>query len=491
MALRRIWKSVLLLPHMKNYLSQTLSLALLVLLLLTGLSLLPENMSIGGLPLRKMDIFADIRSDAKAMPPKQETPPPDTTAFTPQDTSALVDLDTLATDSVGPLPPKDSAFFGKIIEDYTFEQAGLGRFFEAVDSIKWGRKVRVAWYGDSFVEGDILVGDLRDTLQSVWGGAGVGFVPITSEVAQFKRTFKHSFRGWNTFSIVKKSETRPPLGINGYAYCPMEADAKIHYEGSDYFRRSKSWTEFRLFFTAQQDCFFVWQEQGESPKTELLKATSGRVGQWIWESNYPGATGVACRFPDSASGLFLYGASLESGPGIYFDNFSVRGNSGGPLRLLKPDFIRQFDAYQNYDLVVLQVGLNAVTNSLNNIKWYEAELDRTFQHLKACFPGKAILIVSVGDRAGKNGTELVTMRGVPAIVAMQRDLARKHGFLFYDLYWGMGGPGSIIEMAHHKPRYANTDYTHLTHEGGRVMGHLFAKLFVEEQAAWRAGKPKI
>jgi hypothetical protein len=50
----------------------------------------------------------------------------------------------------------------------------------------------------------------------------------------------------------------------------------------------------------------------------------------------------------------------------------------------------------------------------------------------------------------------------------------------------MGGPGSIIRMAHQKPRLANTDYTHLTHEGGKVMGHLFAKLFLEEQAKWRA-----
>ena len=45
---------------------------------------------------------------------------------------------------------------------------------------------------------------------------------------------------------------------------------------------------------------------------------------------------------------------------------------------------------------------------------------------------------------------------------------------------------SIIQMAHQKPRLANTDYTHLTHEGGRVIGLSFARLFVAEQAAWKA-----
>ncbi|MCE7923192.1 MAG: hypothetical protein DYG98_09050 [Haliscomenobacteraceae bacterium CHB4] len=475
---------------MKNYLGQTLGLTFLVLLLLTGLSLVPENLTVGGFQFRKMDIFADVRSDEIHGLQEKGIPPSDTILFFPEDTAALALPDSMETDSFGPLPPKDSAFFGKIIEDYTFEQQGLNRFFAAVDSIKLGRKVRVAWYGDSFVEGDILIGDLRDTLQSVWGGGGVGYVPITSEVAQFKRTLKHQFRGWATYSIVKKTESRPLPGINGYVYRPVDADAKIHYEGSDYFRHTRSWTEFRLFYSNGQNTPFVWQQKDDLPKTDILKGKQGKVNQWTWDSNYPGTTAFACRFPfaDSANNLLVYGASLENGPGIYFDNFSVRGNSGGPLRLLKPDFIRQFDALQHYDLVVLQVGLNAVTNSLTNIKWYEAELDRTFSHLRACFPNKPVLIVSVGDRAGKNGSELSTMRGVPAIVAMQRDLARKHGFLFYDMFWGMGGPGAIIEMAHHKPRYANTDYTHLTHEGGRVMGLMFATLFLEEQAKWKAGK---
>ncbi len=410
---------------MKNYLSQTLGLTCLVLLLLTGLSLVPKSLKIGNFEFRKMDIFADVRSEEISMPEKN-IPPSDTTVFIPEDTLTGLPTAAATADSIGLLPPKDSSFFGKTIEDYTFEQQGLNSFFKAIDSIKFGRKVRVAWYGDSFVEGDILVGDLRDSLQSAWGGAGVGFVPITSEVAQFKRSFKHTFRGWETFSIVKKMENRPPLGVNGYAYRPTEADAKIHYEGAGYFRHTKTWTEFRFFYTSNQKTPFVWQQEGDLPKTGILKAKSGKVQQWVWESNAPGTTAFALRFPffDSLSNLQVYGAALESGAGIYLDNFSVRGNSGGQLRLLKPDFIRQFDAFQNYDLVVLQVGLNAVTNSLTNIKWYEAELDKTFAHLRACFPGKPILIVSVGDRAGKEGAELATMRGVPAIVKMQRDLAR-------------------------------------------------------------------
>lgn len=476
----------------KNHTTQVLSLTILVLILLTGLSLLPGGMAVGDFQFRKMDIFADVR-DSIAVDTSSidiQTPPPDTTEYFPQDSVISESQDTAGmaalADSMRIIPPKDSSFFGKTIEDYSFDQQGLNRFFTAVDSISRGRAVRIAWYGDSFVEGDILVGDLRDSLQTAWGGEGVGFVPITSEVAQFKRTLKHSFRGWSTYSIIKKSENRPRLGLSGYTYQP-EPEAKIHYEGAQYFRHTQRWNQVRFFYTAESARNFVWQAGGEPPHEENLPAKTETLGTWKWHGTSSGTDAFAIRFPE-VNGLLLYGATLESGPGIYIDNFSVRGNSGGPLKLIDPAFVRQFDAIQKYDLIVLQVGLNAVTNSLNNIKWYEAELDRTFKHLKKCFPGKPILIVSVGDRGGKIGTEILTMRGVPAIVRMQRNLARKHGLLFFDLFWGMGGPNTMPRLAYHRPRLANTDYTHLTHEGGKVVGIMFAKLFLQEKSNWQANK---
>lgn len=471
----------------KNYTGQVLLLTILVLILLTGLSLLPGGIALGELELRKMDIFADVRDSIPAdiPPPIMEVPPPDTTEYFPLDTLVNTPQDSATAaaqaEAARIIPPKDSVSYGKIIEDYSYDQHGLSRFFMAVDSISKGRTVRIAWYGDSFVEGDILIGDLRDSLQTAWGGAGVGFVPITSEVAQFKRTLKHDFKGWTAFSIIKKSENRPRLGLSGYAYQP-EPDARVHYEGARYFKHTDRWNQVRLFYTAQSNLSFSWQNGSETPHLETLPEKTD-LGVWKWLNN-SGSSAFTFKFPET-TGLLAYGATLESGPGIYIDNFSVRGNSGGPLKLLDPAFVRQFDAIQKYDLIVLQVGLNAVTNSLNNIHWYEAELDRTFKHLKACFPGKPILIVSVGDRGCKVGTEIVTMRGVPAIVQMQRNLARKHGLLFFDLFWGMGGPNTMPRLAYHRPRLANTDYTHLTHEGGKVVGIMFAKLFLQERTQWQ------
>ena len=470
---------------MRNYINQTLVFSGLLLIFLLALYYVPDGATIGDIPLKKMDILSDVRKQSPELVALPDSVFQDTTLFENLDTLANALADSLLSDNqnIGPFPPVDPSLFGKIVEDYSFEQSGLNRFFSAIDSIKYGRTVRIAWYGDSFVEGDILLGDLRDTLQTLWGGQGVGFVPITSEVAQFKRSFKHHFHDWNTFSVVKKSEVRPPIGLNGYAYQP-KVGADIVYEGANYFKHTKAWTEFKIFYTATKTSIFEWLSQDKKIKTDILAAKNNDLGVWKYEGNYPGIRYLGLKFPEPEN-LLLYGVTLESGPGVYIDNFSIRGNSGGPLKLLKPNFIRQFDAIQQYDLIVLQVGLNAVTNSLNNIRWYEAELDRTFDHLSKCFPDKTILIVSVGDRSGKNGTEYATMLGVPAIAGMQRDLARKHGFLFLDLFNLMGGEGSMIEFVNHRPRLANTDYTHLTHEGGKVLGMMLVDLLQKEQNRWR------
>ncbi|MEZ4940332.1 MAG: hypothetical protein R3D58_05660 [Saprospiraceae bacterium] len=468
---------------MKNYLDQTLRLTVLVFLLLAGLSLLPENLSIGGVALRRMDVFADIRASNRDTVPQD---PPGQAIAPPMDTTEVPDS---GLDSLGYVRAVSPDLFGQIIEDYTPEQTGMDRFFAAVDAIRTQRRaVRIAFFGDSFVEGDILLGDLRDTLQTRWGGAGVGYVPITSEVARFKRTLVHRYENWRTFSIVKNSRSGEPFGINGFVYRP-KPQAFVHYEGADYFKHTGRWTHFRLFYHADTVAQFVWQNQSSFPRYDSLPTSDGALSIWSWKQSEPATRAFALRFDAPDSTLILYGASLESGPGVYVDNFSVRGNTGGRLKLIQPGLARQFDAAQQYELIVVQLGLNAVTPKLDNLRWYEAELDQTYAHLRKCFSGKLILAISVADRAGKIQGELATYPSVVAITEMQRALARKHGFLFFDLFHGMGGPGTMVEFAEHRrPALANRDYTHLTHEGGKVMGHMFAQLLLDAQEEYKTRK---
>lgn len=472
----------------RNYLGQALGLTALVTAALLILSAVSKKTTVSGIEIRKIDILSDLHPVSDSIEPEAESAylPVDTLQFAADADTLNNPADSAALAEPALIPRVDSVRFGRIIEDYTFDQQGMSTFWKAIDQIRSKqKKVRVAFFGDSFIEGDILLADLRDTLQSVWGGDGVGFVPLTSEVARFRRTFVQNFHGWRTWSIIHPDGHPKPFGLDGHVYLP-EPGAYLHVEGTSQYhlRHTRAWGDVRFFYTASSTIGLQYQFNGQPAKETLLSETAYLK---TWEHSEGGAhiNKMDLRFPNTA-GLTGYGMSLENGPGIYFDNFSVRGNAGGRLGLLTPETARQFDQVQQYDLIILQYGLNAVTNSTRNVRWYEAELDRTYKHIRKCFPNTPILIISVPDRGGKNEAgNLTTMRGVPAIVNMQRELARKHGFLFYDFYYGMGGPGTMVRLANTKPRLANLDYTHLTHEGGRVVGVQMAQMFLNEQLRWR------
>ncbi|EJW95129.1 hypothetical protein EVA_16764 [gut metagenome] len=96
---------------------------------------------------------------------------------------------------------------GSHIEDYSIGHIGLKRFFSALKKREEiNRPVRVAFLGDSFIEGDIVVADLRSALQAKFGGHGVGFVPVTSVAAQFRPTIEQKSEGWRTWSMLNDQE---------------------------------------------------------------------------------------------------------------------------------------------------------------------------------------------------------------------------------------------------------------------------------------------
>jgi hypothetical protein len=65
-------------------------------------------------------------------------------------------------------------------------------------------KIRIAYFGDSMIEGDLLTQTLRKLLQKEFGGYGVGFLPIHSKVAGFRQTASVQSSGWETINFMDK-----------------------------------------------------------------------------------------------------------------------------------------------------------------------------------------------------------------------------------------------------------------------------------------------
>ena len=110
------------------------------------------------------------------------------------------------------------------IEDYSDSTLrGMTPFYRALDELaQRPRQVRIAVFGDSFIEADILTADLRNMLQDKYGGCGVGFVTITSMTSGFRPTVRHSFGGWQSHSVMDSTFfDRKKQGISGHYLFPV------------------------------------------------------------------------------------------------------------------------------------------------------------------------------------------------------------------------------------------------------------------------------
>lgn len=438
---------------MKNELSSACWLLCLVVGGLAALSFLPP-LSWEGQPLRKVDLLADIR-------PTVEEP------------KVWSDSDSIALP-----PPVKSAFVDTCrtgltcIEDYADSTArGMQPFYAALSRFQeLDRPVRIAYFGDSFIEADILTADLRARLQERFGGCGVGYVPITSPIHGFRPTVRHRFEGWESHACTDSiGFDRKLQGIAGSYFRP-QAGAFVELKGQTKYASRLDTCEVSILYFENEGGGAVRSTVNGSREGSLFElepadrlqtlAVEGRIGQVRWTV-------------EQADSARFYGVALEGRRGISLDNFSVRGSSGLHLRHIPLATLQAFGRVRPYDLIVLQFGLNVATERGTDYNFYQKGMLAVIEHLKQAFPDAGILLVSVGDRESKNNEgELRTLPGVRNLIRYQQAIAAEGAVAFWNLYEGMGGPGSMVEMVDRKQ--ANLDYTHINFKGG---SHLAGLLF--------------
>lgn len=446
---------------MKNHLSYTLALVAFVVLVLLALHGLP-SITVGGKTLRRVDLLSDLRPIApSAAEPDSLLPPP------PRVKPAFVD-----TCRAGMT----------CIEDYSDSTLrGMTPFYRALDELaQHPRQVRIAVFGDSFIEADILTADLREMLQSRFGGCGVGFVTITSMTNGFRPTVRHSFGGWQSHSATDTVFfDRTKQGISGHYFIPRPG-AYVELKGQNkYASHLDTCQQASIFFYTKSDlALSVKVNRGET-QTRTFRPTgdlqemevNGRIGSVRWTV-------------DAADSVLFYGLAMDGREGIIVDNFSLRGSSGLSLRFIPVWMMHEFNEQRPYDLVILQYGLNIATERGRNYDKYRDGMQTTIAHLKEAFPQAGLLIVGVGDRDYKTEDgDLRTMPGIRNLVRYQQNLAADNDVAFWNLFEAMGGEGSMAELVHAKPSEANYDYTHINFRGGkRLAGLLYdALIYGKEQ----------
>ena len=437
---------------MKNYIARTFLLTLIVAAVLLGLHWLPA-ITIDGHTMRRVNMLADIEAE-EPEPEEADTiplPPPPKPAF----------VDTCRTGLT-------------CIEDYADStRRGMAPFYEALDHVG-ERPVRIAYFGDSFIEADILTGDLRDMLQEHYGGCGVGYVDITSGTYGFRKTLRHSFGGWTSKGVNDSTGyDRKRIGPSGHYFIPR-AGAYVEARPPKAHRAHLDSCEVATIYFESTDTVYIKTRMDGIDSAPTPLAGDGRMQTLCREGLIKNMRWTVAE-ADSAT---FYGFALDGRTGIAVDNFGVRSSSGLTLASIPQERLRRFGRVRPYDLIVLQFGLNVATERGRDYSWYETGMLRVIDHLKTAFPEAGILVIGVGGREYKDEEgRLRTMPGVKNLIRYQQSIAAKGGVAFWNLYDAMGGEGSIRRMVEAKPPQANLDYTHINFLGGRTLArHLYETL---------------
>lgn len=437
-----------------NQLKNTVITVFSVIILLFVLSLIPE-FRVGSYKIRRVGIFAYLFSKNERKIKNSE----DSMQKTYKNTSDC--------------PPAIIC-----LEDYDTNKNGSLAFIQAIAHIQQDTMCRIAFFGDSFVEGDMVLAHLRDTLQSVFGGKQVGFLPITSPVARNRPTITHQYQGWTTKSILdRRQHTKYPYGICGSVFLPKpNASVSFHVNPLVKLATLGNFSSVRLFYHAQTNTAIKISTGKQSQLLTLSRSESPVSVQTFQQNNLQN---IQFDFPYSTDSLAVFGISLEGGKGVYLDNFALRGNSGTNLIKIPQKVLQNVDSFQHYSLIVLEYGLNVSGGNEKGLMQYGKEMEKTVEHIKSAFPNSSILIMGVSDRATKNEKGgLSTAPQIEMIVEIQRKIAQKYGLLFWDTYKAMGGKNSMLVWR--EKGWANADYTHLTFEGGKALARKLANaIFLE------------
>lgn len=459
-----------------------------VLIIMVGASLIPP-VTIGGVKLRRANIYADLyRYEEHNTTPSDDDALFDATEFdfdleaVSQQVEAvqLAQADTLPHEApveyrwvvcehntpreeVIINPARYSSRLTKI-EDFSENQA-IATFCDSL--IEADRPIRIAVLGDSFIEGDILTADLRERLQSAFGGRGTGFAPMASPLTSFRRSIKTQSKGWTAYNVMQSKSVPAPYNeqffVSGWVCRPSDG-ASTRWEETTFRKQLDSCSTARVLFRSPKQSR-IRLILNDSLTQEYTIEASPKVRQAVVEAETIHA--LEFQLLEGAAEAVGYGA-IFGDKGVVVDNYSVRSNNGQAIFRTNATINAEINALWSYDLVILQYGLNIMQAGVHKYTNYGQQIEKVITYCRQCFPSAAILVMGVSDRAIKSEAGVETMDAIPYMLDCQRTAARNQQAAFWSTFDAMQAEGGIREFV--AKGWAGKDYTHINYGGGRKVG---------------------
>ncbi len=347
----------------------------------------------------------------------------------------------------------------------------LQKFNEKLIALSEGKnvKIRIAWFGDSQIEGDFITQDVREQLQNYFGQQkGVGYAPLTSISSDFRRTAKVVTTGDIKTDNFKKQDYNAGLFFSGYSFFSNNLDVNFQ----DNVRKSSEQITQKWLLFGRGDSIAI--KLHDTVRKYPANSEFNRVLIGSGVSN-------KVKFTVSSKRTPIYGISSEPTSGIVLDNFSFRGITGVELKKLNSALLAQINKSGYYDLIVFQYGVNLMFKPNDtNYDYYYRAMRPVLKKFKDNMPNTEFLMFSCSDRAFNYDGTWKTAIGINSLIATQARLAYNNDIPFYNFYKSIGGSGTIVKWADSTVQYANKDYIHFNYKGAKAVAKTIFTAFIND-----------
>ncbi len=371
------------------------------------------------------------------------------------------------------LPPLDtklvSAPLGSIVDD----AKGLDPFYTRLARLVRGKAkdhVRIAVYGDSNMTMDFITGAMRRMLQAKFGDGGHGFVALARPWPWYRHFDVKMEVGEASWRKIATSTNQVSDGHYGFANIASESTASGAWAWAanvdDPQPIGKSFSKVDLFYLkGPSRGSFAIKIDGAKVKDVTTSSTEAKAAFEHFDLT-DGPHKIEC-VVNGASPVRLYGAALERDtPSILVDSLGTGALNYEQMTHVSTASRDPMLQRRHYDLVVFLLGTNLFAPA-----YHEQWMAKVIDGMETAVPNTPILILSPPDIELKSTDE----HSDPRIVKLSTqlgDIAKKHGWAFWDFRAAMGGDRSMIRFA--KAGLANWDLVHLTKDGGAIMGQRLA-----------------
>jgi len=398
----------------------------------------------------------------------------------------------------------------------------LYSFFKQLSGLaKSGQLIRVLHYGDSQIEADRMTSYLRYKLQSQFGGAGPGLIPVMQpygfkspavietegEWKRYPGFGKRDSTVWHrrygvlaSFSRFSPITYPDPVIVVDSASADSVANAPIIetvedtvqsveekkiYTASLTVRHSpygvrnlKKYTQARLFYGYNTKPFNLKLYTGETLFSDntLIASNSLQVKRWLFES-----TPEYLRFEFSGEDSpDIFALALDGVRGVAVDNIPLRGSGGLVFTNTDQTLLGSIYRKLNVKLVILQFGGNVAPGMRENYDFYERSFLRQIRAIQRLIPNVSILVIGLGDMSLKEKDTYVSYPNVKLIRDALKNASFRAGCAFWDMFEAMGGENSMPSWVFAEPALAQKDFVHFTIRGSKIIAKMFYRALMLE-----------